>query len=52
MTGAALLPGAAGVLGERFGLERIPVFWVFIALTLLILHEVLLRTRPPVQIAS
>ena len=43
MTGAALLPGAAGLLGERFGLERIPIFWVAIAVALLVLHELLLR---------
>jgi fucose permease len=43
MTGAALLPAFAGILGERLGLNTIPFFCIVLAGLLLGLHEGLLR---------
>jgi fucose permease len=41
--GAALLPALGGVLAERISLESIAILAAFLALVLVILHELLLR---------
>ena len=56
--GAAALPGLAGVLARRAGLEVIGPVLVAGALVLLVLHEVILRRAssapavPPVGVAT
>ena len=42
MLGAALMPGAAGIVGERFGLPAVGYFAVTIAVLLFATHELLL----------
>jgi fucose permease len=43
MLGAALVPGLAGLLGEKFGLEFVTQFAVLLAAMLFINHELILR---------
>jgi fucose permease len=45
MTGAALLPACAGIMGERAGLQSIAYLYIVLAVGLFALHEGLLR-RP------
>jgi len=47
-TGVGLLPAMAGYFGERQGLETLGPFMVILAITMLVLHEVLLR-RPTTE---
>jgi fucose permease len=44
--GIALVPGLAGVLAERFGLEAFPPLLVVAAALLLLLHEAIVRRSP------
>jgi fucose permease len=44
--GAAVLPGAAGALAQRFGLETIGPFLLGAGLLLLVLHELALKMTP------
>lgn len=41
--GAAVVPAVAGVLGDSFGLEAIPLFILAAAVVLFLLHELLIR---------
>ncbi|MDB6173056.1 MAG: putative transporter [Chthoniobacteraceae bacterium] len=45
MIGAAILPSLCGWLADIYGLERIPMVTAFLAMTLFLVHEILLR-RP------
>jgi fucose permease len=52
MIGAALMPGAAGLLAERLGLESIAWFALLLAALLLATHEALLYAGRPTATAA
>lgn len=45
--GFALLPGLAGVLAQAMGLEIVGPFLVVVSAVMLLVHEAILRCRPP-----
>ncbi|HBA85560.1 MAG TPA: MFS transporter [Verrucomicrobia bacterium] len=44
--GLALVPGLAGVLAQRLGLEIIPYYIIAATLLMIVLHEAILRSSP------